>query len=400
MKLLPILLRRTIKVGKLTLISPDGTRETFGQADEFPPVTIKVNDKSLDWRIPLNPELHAAEAYMDGTLEVVEGNVYDFLLSFYRNRRQFDRTPGQIFWSGLSRKIRRFQQHNPVTKARAHVKHHYDLKDELFDLFLDEDKQYSCAYFPTGRETLEEAQAAKRRHIINKLNLKDGQTVLDIGSGWGGLALEIASRADVKVTGITLSDNQARIARQRADDAGVGDRVKFIIQDYREIDETFDRVVSVGMLEHVGARHLKEYFYTVRNCLAPNGVALIHSISTKSPPGITGPFIRKYIFPNGYSPSLSEILSAVELSGLWTLDLEVLRRHYGYTLREWRKRFEANRSEAVDMYDEKFARMWEFYLAASEGVFMHGSANVVQLQLGREAEGVPITRDYLYRDQY
>lgn len=259
MKLLPILLRRAIKVGKLTLISPDGTSETFGQTDEFPPVTIRVNDKSLDWRIPLNPELHAAEAYMDGTLEVVEGNIYDFLLSFYRNRQQFDCSLGQIFWSSLSRKLRRFQQHNPVTKAGAHVKHHYDLQDELFDLFLDEDKQYSCAYFPTGDETLEEAQAAKRRHIINKLNLKDGQTVLDIGSGWGGLALDIASRADVKVTGITLSDNQARIAQQRANDAGVGDRVNFIVQDYREMGETFDRVVSVGMLEHVGARHLKEY---------------------------------------------------------------------------------------------------------------------------------------------
>ena len=375
---------------------PKGYRETFGESDGSDEVVIKINDPALDWKIPLNPELHAAEAYMDGTLEVVQGDVYDFLTVFYRNRRQFDRTPGQVFWQGLSRKLRRFQQHNSITSARAHVKHHYDLKDELFELFLDEDKQYSCAYFKTGNETLEEAQTAKRRHIINKLNLKDGQSVLEIGCGWGGLALDIASRANVKVTGVTLSENQARIANQRAKDAGVDDRVKFILKDYRDVEEVYDRVVSVAMLEQVGAYNLKEYFFNIRNRLAPNGVAMVHSISTKSPPGITGPFIRKYIFPNGYSPALSEIVAAVELSGLWTLDVEVWRRHYGYTLREWRNRFDANRDQAVAMYDEKFARMWEFYLAACEGVFMHGSSNVVHLQLGREADGVPLTRDYLY----
>lgn len=380
------------------MIGPNGFRETFGTPDGTNEVVIKINDTRLDWKIPLNPELHAAEAYMDGTLEVVEGDVYEFLTVFYRNRRQFDRTAGQVFWQGISRNLRRLQQHNSLTTARAHVKHHYDLKDELFDLFLDDDKQYSCAYFPTGDESLEEAQTAKRNHIINKLHLKDGQSVLDIGCGWGGLALDIAARADVDVTGVTLSDNQARIANQRAKDAGVSNRVRFIVKDYREIEKTFDKVVSVGMLEHVGARNLKEYFFNVRNRLAPNGVALVHSISTKSPPGITGPFIRKYIFPGGYSPALSEIVAAVELSGLWILDVEVWRRHYGYTLREWRKRFDENRDEAVAMYDEKFARMWEFYLAACEGVFMHGSSNVVQLQLGREADGVPLTRDYLYQN--
>ena len=398
MRFLPTLFRKSIIKGQLTLISPDGSSEVFGTKDDSAPVVIRINDKSLDWKIPFNPELKAAEAYMDGTLEILEGDVYDFLLLFYRNRRQFDRSPGQIFWGTLSRKLRRLQQHNPVTQSRAHVKHHYDLKDELFDLFLDESKQYSCAYFPTGKETLEQAQIEKKNHIIKKLNIKPGQTVLDIGCGWGGLAIEIAERYDVQVKGITLSENQARIARQNASDAGLSARVSFDICDYRHLTEKFDRVVSVGMLEHVGAYHLKEYFRTVRNLLGPDGVALIHSISTKSPPGITGPFIRKYIFPNGYSPAMSEIVSAVELSGLWVLDVEVLRHHYGHTLHEWRNRFAAQRDEAVAMYDERFARMWEFYLAACEGVFMHGSANVVQIQLGREADGVPLTRGYLYKN--
>jgi cyclopropane-fatty-acyl-phospholipid synthase len=391
-------LRRAVKVGSLTLIGPDGSREDMGEPGGSDRVVIRINDPKYDWKIPLNPELHTAEAYMDGGLEVLEGDIYDLLVLFYRNRRQFDRSATQIFWHSLSRRLRRLQQHNSLSTARAHVKHHYDLKDDLFELFLDQDKQYSCAYFPTGAETLEQAQAAKRRHIIRKLNLGDGQKVLDIGCGWGGLALEIAATANVRVTGVTLSDNQARIARERAARAGMADRVEFIVRDYREVTETFDRVVSVGMLEHVGARNLGEYFLNVRNRLGPNGVALVHSISTKSPPGITGPFIRKYIFPGGYSPSLSEIVAAVELSGLWTLDVEVWRKHYGYTLREWRKRFAANRSKAVEMYDERFARMWEFYLAACEGVFMYGSSNVVQLQLGRERDGVPLTRDYLYSD--
>jgi cyclopropane-fatty-acyl-phospholipid synthase len=398
LRFLPNLLRGAIKVGAMTMIGPDGSRVDMGEPDGSDRVVIRINDPKLDWKIPLNPELHTAEAYMDGGLEVVEGDIYDLLVLFYRNRRQFDRSATQIFWHSLSRRLRRLQQHNSLSTARAHVKHHYDLKDELFELFLDEDKQYSCAYFPTGKETLEQAQSAKRRHIIRKLNLSDGQSVLDIGCGWGGLALEIAATANVSVTGVTLSDNQARIAGERAARAGMADRVKFIVRDYREVTEKFDRVVSVGMLEHVGARNLGEYFINVRNRLGPDGVALVHSISTKSPPGITGPFIRKYIFPGGYSPSLSEIVAAVELSGLWTLDVEVWRKHYGYTLREWRRRFAANRRKAVEMYDERFARMWEFYLAACEGVFMYGSSNVVQLQLGRERDGVPLTRDYLYSD--
>ncbi|MEP0519695.1 MAG: cyclopropane-fatty-acyl-phospholipid synthase family protein [Hyphomicrobiales bacterium] len=396
MRFLPKLLNKAVKSGTLTLIEPDGNRTSFGEPDGSKPVTMKIHDKSLDWKIAFNPELKTAEAYMDGTLTFEDGEVYDLLTLFYRNRRHFDHSANMIFWSGVARSMKRLHQHNPISKSRANVKHHYDLKDELFDLFLDEDKQYSCAYFPSGDETLEEAQTAKKSHIISKLNLKPGQKVLDIGCGWGGMALQIAATEDVTVKGITLSDNQARIARQRAEEAGVSDRVSFEICDYRELDEKFDRIVSVGMLEHVGAPHLKEYFLTVRNMLGPDGVALVHSISTKSPPGVTGPFIRKYIFPNGYSPALSEIVAAIEPTGLWVLDVEVWRKHYGFTLNEWRKRFAERRDEAVAMYDERFARMWEFYLAASEGVFMYGSSCVVQLQIGRQRDGVPLSRDYMY----
>lgn len=401
LRFLPALFTKSIRKGRLTLVGPDGSEHVAGagsaEGEDQPDIRIRIHDASLDWKIPLNPELKAAEAYMDGTLEIEQGDVYGLLLLFYRNRKTFDATPGQVAMRGMERKLRRFHQHNSLLGARKHVKHHYDLKDELFELFLDEDKQYSCAYYPTGNETLEEAQRAKKEHIIRKLNLKDGQSVLEIGCGWGGLALDIAREAEVEVTGVTLSDNQARIANQRAEAAGVADRVTFKVQDYRHLDTTFDRVVSVGMLEHVGARHLKEYFFQVRDLLSTEGLALIHSISTKSPPGITSPFLRKYIFPNGYSPSMSEVVSTVETTGLWILDVEVWRRHYGYTLREWQNRFQARREEAIAMYDERFARMWEFYLAACEGAFMEGSSNVIQLQIARDAEAVPITRDYLYR---
>ena len=306
MLFLPRLLKKAIKSGTLNLVTPDQQRMTFGTPDGTEPVTIKVHDKSLDWKIAFNPELKTAEAYMDGALTLEDGEIYDLLTLFYRNRRHFDRSANMIFWQGIARSLRRFHQHNPISKSRANVKHHYDLKDELFELFLDDDRQYSCAYFPNGDETLEEAQRAKKSHIIRKLNLKPGQRILDIGCGWGGMALQIAETEDVTVKGITLSENQARVARQRAEEAGVADRVSFEICDYRELDEKFDRIVSVGMLEHVGAPHLKEYFLSLRNMLGSDGVALVHSISSKSPPGVTGPFIRKYIFPNGSSPAISK----------------------------------------------------------------------------------------------
>jgi cyclopropane-fatty-acyl-phospholipid synthase len=397
MRLLPILLRKAIRMGRLTVIGPDDEVETFGGVEPGPESTIRIHDPAYDWKIVFNPELKAAEAYMDGALTVETGTIHDFLELFFVNKRNFDISAGQAFWRTLERRAKRLHQHNPISRARANVEHHYELGDDLFRLFLDDDAQYSCAYFPSGNETLDQAQAAKKRHVAAKLNLADGQRVLDIGCGWGGLALYIARIAKVDVLGVTLSKDQARVANARAEAEGMSDRVRFEVQDYRELTEQFDRIVSVGMLEHVGANHLARYFRTVRDRLTPNGVALIHSISTKSPPGITGPFIRKYIFPGGYSPSMSEITAAVEHSGMWILDVEVWRKHYGFTLREWRRRFSENRQRAVDLYDERFARMWEFYLSACENVFMHGSGNVVQVQIGRQRDGVPLSREYISR---
>jgi cyclopropane-fatty-acyl-phospholipid synthase len=288
-------------------------------------------------------------------------------------------------------------QHNPVARARANARTHYDIGNDLFRLFLDRDLQYSCAFFPDGDETLDEAQTKKKRHIAAKLYLKPGQTVLDIGCGWGGLALYLAAAADVRVVGVTLSEEQHRCAQARAQAAGLADRVEFRLQDYRSVTGAFDRVVSVGMLEHVGTPHLAEYFLRVRDLLNANGVALIHSISTKSPPGITSAFLRKYIFPGGYSPSLSETFANIEKTGLWATDVEIWRVHYARTLEEWRRRFLAARDAGAlpSAYDARFQRMWEFYLSACQCVFDYGSSHVFQIQLARERDGVPLHRDYI-----
>ena len=393
------LLDKAIKNGRLTMTDAKGAVHHFGGKDPGPEAAIRFTNKAAEWKILLNPELNAAEAYMDGALVMDSGSIHDLIKVFYANKRHFDLSPSQIFWRGLSRKIRRFHQNNVLSRSRANVKAHYDIGEDLYKLFLDRDMQYSCAYFPEGTETIEQAQTAKKRHIAAKLNLKDGQKVLDIGCGWGGLALYLAHVADVEVLGVTLSERQLSVARRRAEILGVSDRVKFELIDYREVQGKFDRVVSVGMLEHVGVQYLAPYFLTVRDRLTEDGVALIHSISTKAPPGVTGPFIRKYIFPGGYAPSLSETIEAVEPTGLWLLDCEIWRCHYGYTLQHWRKRFLDNRDEAVKIMGERFCRMWELYLSIAECVFLQGSSNVFQLQIGRERDGVPITRDYIGEEE-
>ena len=394
MRFLPKIFRAAVKKGRLELLGPNGFHEVYGDGGA-PDVAIRITDPSFDWKIFLNPELKAAEAYMDGGLVVERGTVHDFISLFFVNKKHFDLTPSQIFWRGIARKFRRLLQHNSVARARGNAAHHYDLGNAFYRLWLDEDMQYSCGYWEDGVETLEQAQVAKKRHIAAKLALKPGQRVLDIGCGWGGMALYLASVADVEVVGVTLAEEQLAVAKRRAEILGLSNRVEFRLQDYREVTEKFDRVVSVGMLEHVGAHLLTEYFLNVRNRLGPDGVALIHSISTKSPPGVTGPFLRKYIFPGGYSPTLSETFGAIEKSGLWTLDTEIWRVHYAKTLAEWRHRFDAVRWSAVEMYDERFAKMWEVYLSACECAFAHGSSMVFQVQLGRERDGVPLTRDYL-----
>jgi cyclopropane-fatty-acyl-phospholipid synthase len=400
MRFLPKLLRKAIQTGTLTLHGPGGFQETFGVGGTGPDVAIEITDPSLDWRIFLNPELKGAEAYMDGGLIVRDGGAYDFLRLVFLNKRSFDMSPNQIYWNKINRKLRRFMQHNPVARARRNVGHHYDLGNDFYRLWLDEDMQYSCAYFPAGGETLAEAQLEKKRHIAAKLGLRPGQRVLDIGCGWGGMALYLAKAADVEVKGVTLSQEQLDVARARASAEGLDGQVTFDLCDYREVDQTFDRVVSVGMLEHVGVGHLEEYFLNVRDRLAPDGVALIHTISTKAPPGITGPFIRKYIFPGGYAPCVSEAALAIERSGLWLLDCEIWRAHYATTLQHWRENFLACRNEVVAMYDERFARMWEFYLAACECAFRFGSSNVAQFQLGRERDSMPLSRDYIEAEKH
>lgn len=394
MRFLPKIFRAAVKKGRLELLGPNGFREVYGDGGA-PDVAIRITDPSFDWKIFLNPELKATEAYMDGGLVMERGTVHDFISLFFVNKKHFDLTPSQIFWRGIARKFRRLLQHNSVARARGNAAHHYDLGNDFYRLWLDEDMQYSCGYWEDGVETLEQAQVAKKRHIAAKLALKPGQRVLDIGCGWGGMALYLASVADVEVVGVTLAEEQLAVAKRRAEILGLSNRVEFRLQDYREVTEKFDRVVSVGMLEHVGAHLLTEYFLNVRNRLGPDGVALIHSISTKSPPGVTGPFLRKYIFPGGYSPTLSETFGAIEKSGLWTLDTEIWRVHYAKTLEEWRHRFDAVRWNAVEMYDERFAKMWEVYLSACECAFAYGSSMVFQVQLGRERDGVPLTRDYL-----
>ncbi|WP_417435194.1 class I SAM-dependent methyltransferase [Hoeflea sp.] len=393
------LLDKAIKKGRLTMTDAKGAVHVFGGKEPGPEAAIRFTSKAAEWKIFLNPELKAAEAYMDGDLVMESGSIHDLIMVFYANKRHFDLTPSQIFWRGLSRKVRRFQQNNVLSRSRANVKAHYDIGEDLYKLFLDRDMQYSCAYFPDGTETVDQAQTLKKRHIAAKLNLKDGQKVLDIGCGWGGMALYLAHVADVEVLGVTLSERQLAVARRRAEILGVSDRVRFELIDYREVTETFDRVVSVGMLEHVGAPYLPSYFLNVRDRLGPDGLALIHSISTKSPPGVTGPFLRKYIFPGGYSPSLSEAVAAIEPTGLWLLDCEIWRCHYGYTLQHWRAKFLANREAAVKIMGERFCRMWELYLSIAECVFLQGASNVFQLQLGRERDGVPITRDYIAEEE-
>jgi cyclopropane-fatty-acyl-phospholipid synthase len=399
MRFLPKLFSKVIRKGRLTLVGPDGVHHEFVGAEAGPAVTIRIAEASLDWKIFINPELRAAEAFMDGTLKVDGGEVYPLLELIFLNKRHFDMSPGQVFWNGIARAFRRFMQHNPIARARANARHHYNTGNAFYRLWLDGDMQYSCAYFPTGAETLEQAQVLKKRHIAAKLGLRPGQRVLDIGCGWGGLALYLAAAADVEVTGVTLSDAQLAIATARAREAGLADRVRFELRDYREVTEKFDRVVSVGMLEHVGITELPHYFMQVRDNLKPDGVALIHSISGKSPPGITGAFLRKYIFPGGYAPSVSEAVASVERAGLWLLDSEILRTHYALTLMHWRRRFLARRAEVLELYDERFARMWEFYLAACECAFRFGSSHVFQFQLARERDAMPLTRDYIAEEE-
>ncbi len=393
--LLEQLFRAIIERGELTVIDARDRTRRYGDAARGPRVTIRLHDRALHTRLPLNPRLVAGEAYMDGTLTVEGGEIYDFLDLIGLNigggpMNAWDKwfLRAELLWRG-------FQQANPLGTAREHVAHHYDLSSELYDLFLDADRQYSCGYFPEPGMTLDEAQEAKKRHIAAKLCLEPGQKVLDIGSGWGGLGLYLARHADIEVTGVTLSSEQHKLSRQRAAEAGLMDQVGFHLRDYREQAGSYDRIVSIGMFEHVGRPHYQEFFDKISSLLRDDGVALIHTIADRGVPTATNAWMRKYIFPGGHCPSFSEVLPAIERAGLWVTDIEIWRLHYAETLRLWREAFMANRDKAVALYDERFCRMWEFYLAGSEVGFRRFGMIVAQIQLTKSIDAVPLTRDYM-----
>ena len=393
--LLAVLLKSIFKTGTLTLIDASGRTHRFGDMGA-PRVTIRLHDKALHTRLFFNPMLAVGEAYMDETLTVDDdADIYDFLALCLRNLGTAHGHWVQDLAATLRRVTRRIAQHNPVGVARRNVAHHYDLSDTLYELFLDKDRQYSCAYFLTADDDLDRAQENKKRHIAAKLLLARDNRVLDIGSGWGGLALYISRISGADVTGVTLSTEQQRVSQDRAASSGLVDRVRFQLSDYRDIEQRFDRIVSVGMFEHVGVGHYREFFAKVRDLLAADGIALLHSIGRFDGPGSTNPWLRKYIFPGGYVPSLSEVLPAIERSGLVTTDIEILRLHYAETLKAWRVNFNTHRGEIREIYDERFCRMWEFYLAGSEASFRHGGIMVFQIQIAKRQDAVPLTRDYI-----
>ncbi len=398
------MMKSFIQKGSLTVIDADGKPHVFA-GEPGPNVTMRLTDKSLYHKLVFNPELSAGEAYMDGRLSFEDSSLRDFLTLFSINRLSLGSYPLQQVLRRISHMFRRSQQANAVGQAQKNVAHHYDLGNDFYRLFLDEGMQYSCAYFTTDDETLEQAQRNKLRLLAAKLNLSPGLKILDIGCGWGELALYLAKMSDVEVVGVTLSKEQHEKAQARAAEAGLADRVRFELKDYRDVDETFDRIVSVGMFEHVGVHHYGEFFGKINDLMKDDGVALIHSIGHMSPPGTASPWLRKYIFPGAYSPALSEVLDVVEQNSLWVTDLEFLRVHYAKTLAHWMERFDANRDKVEAMYDARFVRMFEFYLISAEMMFRTGSQLVFHMQLARQRDAVPIVRDYItdlqrtYREQ-
>ena len=393
-KLLKRVLAPIIQTGDLTVTTANGHKFSVGDKTGAP-VSVRLVTPKAQREILLDPDLKLGEAYTDGTLKIEEGTLSD-LLELILTQDHYTKRPKWTWLLLASRYFqRRLQQFNWRRRSRKNVAHHYDLDTRLYDLFLDNDRQYSCGYFESRGQSLEEAQIAKKRHIAAKLLLQPGTEILDIGSGWGGLALYLAEVCGARTTGITLSEEQLALSQQRAADSGLGDRVRFLFQDYRDVKGRFGRIVSVGMFEHVGVGHYDAFFQKCAQLLADDGVMLLHSIGRSDRPGITNPWIAKYIFPGGYIPSLSEVFPAIERAGLLVTDIEILRLHYVETLKAWREHFLARREEAVWIYDERFARLWEFYLAASEMAFREQAMMVFQIQIAKRQNVVPMTRDYI-----
>ncbi|WP_293882473.1 cyclopropane-fatty-acyl-phospholipid synthase family protein [Sphingomonas sp.] len=393
---------KAFRHGTLTIIDHKGVARNFGvPTTGFPDVAVRFADGRVARDIALAPDVGAGEAYMDGRLIMEKGDVLD-LVSLLRMNNPWDKggnSGNPNIWRDSLRKAKgRVDRINWARRSKRNVAHHYDLSDRLYDLFLDADRQYSCAYFTDPGNTLEQAQADKKAHIAAKLALAPGQRVLDIGCGWGGMALYLNRVADVDVLGITLSEEQLKVARQRAEASGVADRVRFELIDYRDVTGPFDRIVSVGMFEHVGPRHYEAFFRKCRDLLTDDGVMLLHTIGRLGEPGVTDAWTAKYIFPGGYSPALSEIVSASERTRLLATDIETLRLHYGLTLQHWYNRVVEKRAEIEALYDERFYRMWQFYLAGATAAFENGSLCNYQLQYSRRRRTLPITRDYI-RDE-
>lgn len=394
---LKLIFKTAVQYGQLVVIDHKDRPHHFGSGNDDT-VVIRLADAKLERQLTFRPQLRLGEAYMDGRLVVLNGTIFDVLARLLdgKSGRKYPMWLSTIDRLGML--TRRFQQYNPIARSRRNVAHHYDIDGKLYDLFLDSDRQYSCAYF-NNTDNLEEAQLAKKRHIAAKLLVGKNMRALDIGSGWGGLALYLSEIADMDVTGITLSKEQLDVSRQRAEASGQKERARFEYRDFREMTGAYDRIVSVGMLEHVGISHYKAYFKKIYDLMADDGVAVVHCIGRSDQPAPTNAFISKYIFPGGYIPSLSEVMPAVEASGLVTSDVEILRLHYAETLRHWRERLVANKVKVCARNGQRFYRMWEFYLAGSEAAFRFQDFMVFQLQLAKKISTVPLTRDYIDREE-
>ena len=389
-------LNNLIQYDGFELVDANSKKYVIGNPIKEKPIVLKLLDQKLMQKLLINPDLYFGEAYMNGSLVIQNGTITEFLDLAFRNIGRGDIN----FYGTVIKKIkgtfRYLTSFNKILKSKENVAHHYDISEKLYDLFLDKNRQYSCAYFKNDNDTLEEAQKNKMHHIIKKLNIKPNQKVLDIGSGWGTLALEIAKETNASVTGITLSENQFEYSKNKAKEMNLSNQVEFKLIDYRQLNEKFDKIVSVGMFEHVGRKFYRTYFNTVSKLLNEKGIALIHTIGSTMPPRDPQPWITKYIFPGGYTPSLSEAVKPIEDSGLIISDIEVLRLHYAHTLRHWKERFLSKKDAVLDMFDEKFFRMWEFYLASCEMAFKWGDQVVFQFQLTKDNTSVPNTRDYIY----
>lgn len=388
-----------ISKGNLAVTDAAGVTYHFGD-NTGEPVHLRFTSSKWEREVALDPALKLGEAYMEGGFEFVKGDIYKLLEIIFESTGPV--AENQMWMKAMSfirTATKRFVQMNTLKRSARNVQHHYDLSGKLYDLFLDPDRQYSCAYFQSPDTDLNEAQLAKKRHLAAKLQVSKGEKLLDIGCGWGGLGLYFARVLGADVTGVTLSHEQFGIANQRAKTLGLENRAKFLLEDYRNLNAQFDKIVSVGMFEHVGIGHFKEYFDHVKRLLKPDGRFVLHSIGRSGEPGATNPWIAKYIFPGGYIPSLSEVIPVIEKSGLIITDIEILRLHYAETLKAWRQSFLAHWDEAKALYDERFCRMWDFYLAASESAFRWQGMMVFQIQLAHKQDAVPLTRDYIMQEE-